>query len=151
MPDPPNSSGTVMPSSPSSPSLSQRSAGNSLLLSISAARGAISSAANRCTVSRNRSRSSLIWVLKALIGLLCSCLARNGRLIADRFPGARCQVQDIAVVCGFRPSRRSLNLFVYGILVAAIASIRSIARRSAACQLGIPSRSAIWKILPMMW
>ena len=47
MPVPPYSSSTVMPSSPSWPSLGHRSRGNSLERSISAARGAISRAAKR--------------------------------------------------------------------------------------------------------
>src|SRR3984957_8804891 len=47
-----------MPCSPSSPSFGQRSRGNWLLLSISAARGAISWLAKSCTVSRMASAVS---------------------------------------------------------------------------------------------
>src|SRR6478609_3802029 len=55
---PPNSSGTVMPRTPSSPILRQRSMGNWSLRSISAARGAISLWAKSCTALRSASRSS---------------------------------------------------------------------------------------------
>src|SRR4051812_12678549 len=54
-PAPPYSSPTVIPRSPRSPSLPQRSAGKTLSRSMSAARGAISSAAKARTVSRNMS------------------------------------------------------------------------------------------------
>src|ERR1700712_5290349 len=58
MPAPPYSSSTVTPSTPRSPSLRQRSAGNSLSRSIAAARGAISTAANASTVLRSMSAVS---------------------------------------------------------------------------------------------
>jgi hypothetical protein len=50
---PPYSSPTVTPSRPRLPSLRHRSAGNSFLASISAARGAISRDAKSRTVSRS--------------------------------------------------------------------------------------------------
>src|SRR3954464_7098619 len=58
---PPYSSGTVMPSTPSSPILRHRSIGNWSLRSMSAARGAISLSANERTASRNASMSSPSW------------------------------------------------------------------------------------------
>ena len=58
---PPYSSGTVMPSTPSSPILRHRSIGNWSLRSISAARGAISASANARTASRSASISSPSW------------------------------------------------------------------------------------------
>ncbi len=58
MPAPPNSSSTVRPSTPTSPSFFHRSAGNSLSWSIAAARGAISFAVKRRTMSRSASISS---------------------------------------------------------------------------------------------
>src|SRR5574343_403824 len=61
MPAPPYSSPTVMPSTPRSPILRHRSMGNWSLLSISAARGAISLRAKSCTASRRASMSSPSW------------------------------------------------------------------------------------------
>src|SRR6478672_3875582 len=58
---PPYCSGTVMPSTPSSPILRHRSIGNRSLASISAARGAISAAAKARTASRSASMSSPSW------------------------------------------------------------------------------------------
>src|SRR5690349_4297782 len=58
---PPYSSGTVMPSTPTSPILRHRSIGNWSLRSISAARGAISVCANARTASRSASTSSPSW------------------------------------------------------------------------------------------
>src|SRR6476661_6365600 len=58
---PPYASGTVMPSTPSSPILRHRSMGNWSLRSMSAARGAISLSANERTASRNASTSSPSW------------------------------------------------------------------------------------------
>src|SRR5882672_290105 len=55
---PPNSSSTVTPRTPSAPSFFHRSGGNWLERSISAARGAISAAANARTELRSRSTSS---------------------------------------------------------------------------------------------
>ena len=55
---PPKSSSTVIPCSPSAPSSSHRSRGNSLVASISLARGAILDCANRWTVSLSASISS---------------------------------------------------------------------------------------------
>ena len=58
MPAPPNSSSTVTPKSPSSPSSRQIPGGKSLLLSISAASGLIRACAKRCTISRSAPTSS---------------------------------------------------------------------------------------------
>ena len=58
MPAPPYSSSAVMPSTPRSPNFRHSSFGNSLVRSISAARGAISSAAKLRTVSRSMSADS---------------------------------------------------------------------------------------------
>ena len=58
---PPYSSGTVMPSTPSSPILRHRSIGNWSLRSISPARGAISASAKARTASRSASMSSPSW------------------------------------------------------------------------------------------
>src|SRR5580698_3028009 len=58
MPAPPYSSSTVIPSTPRSPNLRHRSAGNALSLSIAAARGAISSAAKASTEVRSMSAVS---------------------------------------------------------------------------------------------
>src|SRR5512146_3425998 len=55
---PPYSSGTVMPSTPRSPSLRPRSIGNWSVRSISAARGAISACAKSRTASRSASMSA---------------------------------------------------------------------------------------------
>ena len=55
--EPPNSSSAVMPSTPSLPNLRHRSMGKVLSRSMSAARGAISRAANACTLSRSMSMS----------------------------------------------------------------------------------------------
>src|SRR3712207_3314689 len=75
MPAPPYSSSTVTPSTPRSPSLRQRSAGNSFRASISAARGATSAAAKRATSARRASAvsprpKSRPWRLLDMIGLL---------------------------------------------------------------------------------
>ena len=64
---PPYSSSTVMPCRPRSPSFFHRSAGNSFFWSTSAARGAISSAAKDCTVSRSISMVSPRW--KSRLGM----------------------------------------------------------------------------------
>jgi hypothetical protein len=60
---PPYCSGTVMPSTPSSPILRQQSIGNWSSRSISKARGAISAWANSRTASRSASMSSPSWKL----------------------------------------------------------------------------------------
>src|SRR5512144_1676602 len=61
-----------MPSTPRSPIFGQRSGGNWLLRSIPAARGAISSRANCCTVARSMSIVSPRWKFsdgKLIIGV----------------------------------------------------------------------------------
>src|SRR6266568_5074685 len=62
---PPYSSSTVIPSRPSSPIFRHRPIGNGLLLSLSPARGPISTAANCCTVARSMSTVSPRWKFSA--------------------------------------------------------------------------------------
>src|SRR3954470_21544895 len=89
---PPYSSGTVMPSTPTSPILRHRSMGNWSLRSISAARGAISACANSCTASRNASISSPNWKFRpGSCMVLCPCLSLRLSLLHVVAPDDRHQ------------------------------------------------------------
>src|SRR3712207_1458185 len=86
MPAPPYSSSTVTPSTPRSPSLRQRSAGNSLRASISAARGAISAAAKRATSARIYRRgfeATSLRELAAEVGIQAASLYNHIRTKQD--------------------------------------------------------------------
>src|SRR5258708_16343928 len=121
-----------MPSSPSSPSFFHMSAGNSLLASISAARGASSASHMRFTVSRSASKSSVRWVSnskgsfsgdESVIIAFLGALRRAGASFGGHADGAveadHLAVQDLVlddvahqsrVFLGLAEARRKRNL-----------------------------------------